>query len=106
MGDYLPGGGTGSRFGSIVTILAGVAALSATLLTFVSTWLQAKNYRKPLLQRYVIRILLMVPIYSVASWVSLISLKVAFWVDPFRDVYEVSTCQLDLLRILTQRTTA
>jgi len=92
MGDILPGGGTGSRFGSIVTILAGVAALSATLLTFVSTWLQAKNYRKPLLQRYVIRILLMVPIYSAASWVSLISLKVAFWVDPFRDVYEVSTC--------------
>jgi hypothetical protein len=64
-----------------------------------------KNYRKPLLQRYVIRILLMyesttekfmhtligyrVPIYSIASWCSIISLKVAMFVDPIRDVYEV-----------------
>lgn len=81
--------GTGSRFGNIVTILAGVAALAATLITFVSIWLQTKNYRKPLLQRYVVRILVMVPIYSAASWAGLTSLRVAFWIDPFRDVYEV-----------------
>jgi hypothetical protein len=30
-----------------------------------------------------------VPIYSIASWCSLISLKVAMFVDPIRDVYEV-----------------
>jgi len=56
-----------------------------------SVWLQAKNYRKPLLQRYVIRILIIVPIFSVASWVSLLSIRVAFWIDPFRDVYEAFT---------------
>ncbi|KAF1811620.1 DUF300-domain-containing protein [Eremomyces bilateralis CBS 781.70] len=84
-------GGTGGRFSRLVLILAGVSALSATLVTVVSVWLQAKNYRKPLLQRYVVRILLMVPIYSAASWVSLISLRVAFWIDPFRDVYEAFT---------------
>jgi hypothetical protein len=50
--------------------------------------LQCKNYRKPLLQRHVIRILMLVPIFSIASWTSLISLRVAFWVDPLRDVYE------------------
>lgn len=33
----------------------------------------------------------MVPIFSIASWVSLLSLRVAFWVDPFRDVYEAFT---------------
>ena len=82
-------GGTGGRFGDITIILAGVAALAATLLTFLSIWLQTKNYRKPLLQRYVIRILCMVPIYSIASWTSLVSLKASFWIDPFRDVYEV-----------------
>jgi hypothetical protein len=53
--------------------------------------LQAKNYRKPLLQRHVIRILVLVPLFSVASWASLTSLKVAFWIDPFRDVYEAFT---------------
>lgn len=33
----------------------------------------------------------MVPIFSIASWVSLTSLRVAFWIDPFRDVYEAFT---------------
>lgn len=33
----------------------------------------------------------MVPIYSAASWASLTSLRVAFWIDPFRDVYEAFT---------------
>lgn len=50
--------------------------------------LQCKNYRKPLLQRHVIRILMLVPIFSIASWASLTSLAVARWIDPLRDVYE------------------
>jgi hypothetical protein len=33
----------------------------------------------------------MVPIFSLASWASLTSLRVAFWIDPFRDVYEAFT---------------
>lgn len=53
--------------------------------------MQAKNYRKPLLQRYVIRILLMVPIYSIASFTSMVSLSAAAFVDPIRDVYEAFT---------------
>lgn len=56
-----------------------------------SIWLQTKNYRKPLLQRYVVRILLMVPIYAASSWGSLMSLKAAFWLDPIRDIYEAFT---------------
>lgn len=56
-----------------------------------SIWLQAKNYRKPLLQRYVVRILLMVPIYSIASWTSMISLTAAAFLDPVRDIYEAFT---------------
>lgn len=56
-----------------------------------SIWLQAKNYRKPLLQRYVIRILLMVPIYSIASWTSMVSLTTAAFLDPVRDIYEAFT---------------
>ncbi|KAF4302488.1 hypothetical protein GTA08_BOTSDO10101 [Botryosphaeria dothidea] len=91
MGEQSASGGTGGRLGDWVIITAGAAALVASLLTVVSVWLQSKNYRKPLLQRYVIRILLMVPIFSVASWASLVSLKVAFWIDPFRDVYEAFT---------------
>ncbi|KAF2796973.1 DUF300-domain-containing protein [Melanomma pulvis-pyrius CBS 109.77] len=84
-------GGTGDRFARAVIIVAGVAALSASLITVLSVWLQSKNYRKPLLQRYVVRILLMVPIYSASSWASLVSLRAAFWIGPLRDVYEAFT---------------
>ena len=61
------------------------------LMRHSSILLQAKNYRKPLLQRYVVRILLMVPIYSIASWTSMISLKAASFLDPVRDIYEAFT---------------
>lgn len=84
-------GGTGSKLTRATVIVCGVAALVASLISFVSIWLQTKNYRKPLLQRYVIRILLMVPIYSASSWASIVSLKAAFYLDPLRDIYEAST---------------
>ena len=37
----------------------------------------------------VIRIMIMVPIYSIASLISLFSLEAAFVIDAIRDVYEV-----------------
>ncbi|KAL2008592.1 hypothetical protein VTN00DRAFT_6786 [Thermoascus crustaceus] len=84
-------GGTGSRLARAVVIVSGVASLVASLLSLVSIWLQTKNYRKPLLQRYVVRILLMVPIYAASSWASIVSLRASLWLDPIRDVYEAFT---------------
>ncbi|ROW15189.1 hypothetical protein VPNG_02929 [Cytospora leucostoma] len=78
-------GGTGQKLTYATTVVAGVASLTATLLSLV------KNYRKPLLQRYVVRILLMVPIYSISSWISLVSFTLAQWIDPVRDIYEAFT---------------
>lgn len=37
----------------------------------------------------VVRIMLMVPLYAVASLISLFSLEAAFFIDAVRDVYEV-----------------
>ncbi|KAJ5084004.1 hypothetical protein NUU61_008583 [Penicillium alfredii] len=85
------GGGTGSSLARAIIIVSGVSALVASLLSILSIWLQTKNYRKPLLQRYVVRILLMVPIYAVSSWTSIISLKAAQFLDPVRDIYEAFT---------------
>lgn len=34
---------------------------------------------------------MMVPIFAIASWASLTSLRAAFWIGPFRDVYEAFT---------------
>lgn len=89
----VPDEGSGASLGSrrIILILTGVSALLACFLTLVSILLQAKNYRKPLLQRHVVRIFILVPIFAAASWASLTSLRVAFWIDPFRDVYEAFT---------------
>ncbi|KAI1331002.1 DUF300-domain-containing protein [Xylariaceae sp. FL0255] len=84
-------GGTGEKFTTATTIVAGVFSLAATFLSIVSIWFQLKNYRKPLLQRYVVRILLMVPIYSISSWVSMVSLQAAAFLDPIRDIYEAFT---------------
>ncbi|KAI1334813.1 DUF300-domain-containing protein [Xylariaceae sp. FL0016] len=84
-------GGTGQKFTTATTIVAGVFSLVATFLSIFSIWLQLKNYRKPLLQRYVVRILLMVPIYSISSWVSMVSLAAASFLDPIRDIYEAFT---------------
>ncbi|EFQ33201.1 uncharacterized protein GLRG_08345 [Colletotrichum graminicola M1.001] len=78
-------GGTGEKLTTATIIVAGVAALVATFLSAM------KNYRKPLLQRYVVRILLMVPIYSIASWTSMISIRAAAFLDPIRDIYEAFT---------------
>ncbi|KAL4803485.1 organic solute transporter Ostalpha-domain-containing protein [Aspergillus unguis] len=84
-------GGTGSSLARAAVIVAGVCSLVATLLSIVSIWFQTKNYRKPLLQRYVVRILLMVPIYAASSWASIISIKASLWLAPIRDVYEAFT---------------
>lgn len=83
--------GTGAKLAKAVIVLAGVAALIASLTSFLSIWLQSKNYRKPMLQRYVIRILLMVPIYAASSWASVESQTAAFYLDPLRDIYEAFT---------------
>ncbi|KAL2108967.1 hypothetical protein VUR80DRAFT_3163 [Thermomyces stellatus] len=84
-------GGTGHRLASTTIAVAGVAALLSALLSSVSIFLQAKNYRKPLLQRYVVRILLMVPLYAVASWTSMVSIEASHFLDPIRDIYEAFT---------------
>ncbi|KAI0051529.1 DUF300-domain-containing protein [Auriscalpium vulgare] len=65
----------------------------------MSIYLHLKNYRKPLLQRMVIRIMLMVPLYAISSLISLFSLEAAFVIDVIRDIYEafVIYCFFQLL---------
>ncbi|GKT92874.1 DUF300 domain-containing protein [Colletotrichum tofieldiae] len=60
-------GGTGEKLTTATIIVAGVAALIATFLSAV------------------------VPIYSIASWTSMISIKAASFLDPIRDIYEAFT---------------
>lgn len=46
------------------------------------------NNTKPYLQRYIIRILLIVPIYSLNAWIAMILPAAALYLDSSREVYE------------------
>lgn len=81
-------GGAGSALNPAVLISAGVATFVATVVSAIGIVLQLKNYRKPLLQRMTIRIMVMVPLYAISSLISLFSLDAAFAIDAIRDIYE------------------
>ncbi|KAF8598955.1 DUF300-domain-containing protein [Ceratobasidium sp. AG-I] len=95
------GSGSGSGLSTTVLLTAGVATAVATVVSTWSIYLHLKNYRKPALQRMVIRIMVMVPLYAVSSFVSLFSLEAGVIIDVVRDVYEafVIYCFFHLLLI-------
>jgi len=100
-GRKLPslGSGSGSSLPWPLLLASGLATLVATVVSATSIYLHLKNYRKPILQRMVVRIMLMVPLYAISSLISLFSLQAAFFIDVIRDIYEafVIYCFLDLL---------
>ncbi|XP_054165911.1 transmembrane protein 184C-like [Oppia nitens] len=80
--------GSGSGNGSMWPLVAGVFAFLAL---FVSIWeitQHLSHYNKPYLQKYVIRILWMVPIYAMNSWLAMNFPKIAIYVDTLRECYE------------------
>ena len=102
--------GIGSRLPTYLLVLSGVSTFAAVVVSSTSIWLQLKNYRKPYLQRQaclpldqyfsskalfvlyrmVVRIMVMVPLYAISSFIALFSLRAAFFIDAVRDIYEVS----------------
>ncbi|KAI0309821.1 organic solute transporter Ostalpha-domain-containing protein [Amylostereum chailletii] len=93
------GSGSGSALNPALLIVAGCATFVATIVSAMSIYLHIKNYRKPGLQRMVIRIMIMVPLYAISSLISLFSLEAAFVIDALRDIYEafVIYCFFQLL---------
>ena len=52
----------------------------------------------------VVRIMVMVPLYAIASLISIFSLEAAFFIDAVRDIYEVRTLSSAQLASLGLRT--
>jgi hypothetical protein len=67
-----------------------VFSLVGSLISFECVFSHLRNYRRPDLQRMTIRILMMIPIYSLASVISLSSKNFSAYIDMIRDLYEVS----------------
>eukprot|EP01097_Dermamoeba_algensis_P007846 TRINITY_DN5052_c0_g1_i1.p1 TRINITY_DN5052_c0_g1~~TRINITY_DN5052_c0_g1_i1.p1 ORF type:complete len:748 (-),score=121.48 TRINITY_DN5052_c0_g1_i1:114-2357(-) len=72
----------------IIWILSGIAAGIASCLSFYLIFQHVKNYNYPDAQRCIVRIILMVPIYSINSWLSLRFAEARVYLNLFRDCYE------------------
>ncbi|KAL7412948.1 organic solute transporter Ostalpha-domain-containing protein [Mrakia frigida] len=83
-----PSSGSGSSLPAALLHVSLGCTLFATLASFWSIYLHLKGYRRPALQRLVVRIMIMIPLYAISSLVSLHSLEAAFWIDAVRDLYE------------------
>ncbi|KAM4026026.1 transmembrane protein 184A isoform 1-T2 [Anomaloglossus baeobatrachus] len=71
--------------------ISGVFVWTALLLTCHQIYLHLRNYTMPNEQRYIIRILFIVPIYSFDSWLSLLLIgndQYYVYFDSVRDCYE------------------
>nr|KAF6449182.1 transmembrane protein 184A [Rousettus aegyptiacus] len=73
--------------------VSGIFVWTALLLTCHQIYLHLRFYTVPNEQRYVIRLLLIVPVYAFSSWLSLLLLGARqhhIYLDSVRDCYEVS----------------
>ena len=72
--------------------VAGVLAFSSLLVTVYSLLRHLRNYTVPKEQMWIVAILIMVPVYSIDSWISLYfsdtSKSATFIVDSLRNMYE------------------
>ncbi|OPJ87308.1 transmembrane protein 184A isoform B [Patagioenas fasciata monilis] len=72
-------------------VISGIFVWSALIVTFHQIYTHLRNYTVPKEQRYIIRILFIVPIYAFDSWLSLLLLgshQYYVYFDSVRDCYE------------------
>lgn len=67
---------------------SGVFVLLAVPMTVYEVAQHLSNWYNPLLQRYIVRILWMVPIYAINSWFSLRFIQASVYLDTLRECYE------------------
>ena len=72
----------------VAWFVAGVFVVLATPITFWEVAMHLEHYAKPHLQKHVIRILLMVPIYAWDSWFALRFSDTRIYLTPWRECYE------------------
>lgn len=67
---------------------AGVMVLGTVIMSLRLVYLHLTHWYMPDVQKYVVRILWMVPLYSVQSWLSLRFHEARIYIDTIRDLYE------------------
>jgi len=69
-------------------IWGGIFTLGSIIASFWIIVLHFKNYTEPTIQRYMIRIVFMIPIYAFSSWLDLMFKDQSFYFTLVRDCYE------------------
>jgi len=68
--------------------VAGIFAWSSLLISIWAVSQHLMNYNKPYLQKYVVRILWMVPIYGMNAWIGMKLPPASIYLDTLRECYE------------------
>ena len=76
------------RQDSVIYVSAGAFSLITVLISFREIYMHLTNFYIPEIQKYVVRILFFVPVYSVQSWLSLMFFDQRLFIDTARDLYE------------------
>ncbi|KAL8152091.1 hypothetical protein V2J09_021899 [Rumex salicifolius] len=69
-------------------LIALPCTVGAIALAVVHIYRHLVNYTEPTYQRYIVRIIFMVPVYALMSFMSLISPRNAIYFDSLREIYE------------------
>ncbi|KAM3542307.1 hypothetical protein ARSEF1564_004755 [Beauveria bassiana] len=78
----------GLIFHELARIIGAACTLIAVLLSMYLAWMHALHYTKPREQRYIIRILFMVPVYAVSSFLQIQWYRHAIYFQVISDCYE------------------
>jgi hypothetical protein len=89
MNHTIPGTNATSVGGTVVSIaVAGVFAFSSLVLSCYLVARHLKHWTDPVGQTYIVRIVLMVPVYALSSWLSLLLAHYTIYFNLVRDCYE------------------
>lgn len=69
-------------------MVAGLFSLTAIILSLYEMCKHMQHYNKPYLQKYIVRILWMVPIYALNSWLAMYFHRTSIYMDTLRECYE------------------
>ncbi|KAJ5182686.1 hypothetical protein N7492_000302 [Penicillium capsulatum] len=86
--DEVPLWDGGITFHKLALIVGGICALAACAVSFFLIFGHATHYSRPIEQRHIIRILFMVPIYSLVAWLSIFYYHDAVSLQVLGDCYE------------------
>eukprot|EP01112_Ceratiomyxa_fruticulosa_P015218 TRINITY_DN4452_c0_g1_i1.p1 TRINITY_DN4452_c0_g1~~TRINITY_DN4452_c0_g1_i1.p1 ORF type:complete len:392 (-),score=48.42 TRINITY_DN4452_c0_g1_i1:146-1321(-) len=78
----------GIEFHNIMWIVTAVLAFVTCVISFVHVYKHLRNFHSPSTQKYIVRILFIVPIYAIDSWISYRFYWLAIYFDLVRDCYE------------------